>query len=227
MLNRGKLPFTDQASAVSNCAVTTTTIDSPGNAAAYPNKYDTSTKITAKTPNDFAVVKGVQADTKCKLAYEGDVIKVLKCVCGDVYAQHTVMFDIESVKVYNNKYDEPRSMTMTFKNGKSVTASVDNDDVFSVYHGIVICLLKYMLGEKANGCETSVFNKLMDHAHKVLDKTKARELAAKEEAKRLEAKHKKLAAKKQRRKAKKREYEIELRKEAYIRAMNEMQNNPL
>jgi len=170
---------------------------------------------------------GMQSDTKCKIVYEDGKISVLKHLSTHITRHICIMSDIKSIKVYNDKHGNQKSMTMAFNNGVSVTASVDDMDVFSMDQGITICLLKYMLNRASEGCETSIYNKLVKHANRVYENGVREEEAAKEEAKRLEAKHKKLAAKKQRRKAKKREYEIELRKEAYIRAMNEMQNKPL
>lgn len=223
----GRLQKNDSACCISdtNSAAANTKVDS-----ATPNRYSAICDEWERQ-NDKAARKsrymGIQDDTKCKIVYEDGKISVLKNI-GARFTRHLdIMSDIKSIKVYNDKHGNQKSMTMVFNNGVSVTASVDDMDVFSMDQGITICLLKYMLNRASEGCETSIYNKLVKHANRVYENGVREEEAAKEEAKRLEAKHKKLAAKKQRRKDRKREYEIELRKEAYIRAMNEMQNKPL
>lgn len=119
--------------------------------------------------------------------------------------------DIKDVIVHNNCV-----VIVEFADGTSEKAVLHPYDEFSVEQGISICITKKLVGG------SSVYNKLIDRAIKIMinndaEKTKR----VKEEEARKERK-KRNDEKKARRKAAKREEYIETQKEAYIRALREV-----
>lgn len=119
--------------------------------------------------------------------------------------------------VYND--GAPIGVIVTFADGAKEKAICDERDRehFDLDYGITICLCKKILGG------SSVYNKLMKKIHKEMERKKqlkAFEDALEEAKKRSEQLERQRAAK---RRAAEREREIEIQKEAYLRAMREMQ----
>lgn len=119
--------------------------------------------------------------------------------------------DIEDVKIYNNC-----AIVVKFMDGTTEKAVVHQCDEFSIEQGISICITKKLVGG------SSIYNKLIDRAIKVVLKNDVKRTErAKVEEERKERK-KKNEEKKARREAAKREKSIEIQKEAYVRAWTEI-----
>lgn len=112
----------------------------------------------------------------------------------------------------------PPTTKMTFTDGTAVTATARHGDEFNEEYGIMHCLMKRFF----NG---SGYNTLIRRLIKDTHKREAEEFLAKEEerkAKEAEIKaQEKAREKKQKRLAREREEQIEIQKEAYLRAMRE------
>jgi hypothetical protein len=158
---------------------------------------------------------------------EGNSVKVKNCKDGEVKDTKTIMSDIKDIEV---KYNGENSTVIfvTFKDGKTEKAVLDKDDEFSLEHGLTIIILEKLLSDKGVDGK-SVHNKLVDRAMKLYNKLEKekndkakKELEEKERKKRLEAKQR---AKKRKQSAAEREYQIEIQKEAYLRAMREIKTD--
>lgn len=171
--------------------------------------------------NEEKKVEKVPKETTNILFTEGNSVKVKKCKDGEVKDTKTIMSDIKDIEV---KYNGENSTVIfvTFKDGKIEKAVLDKNDEFSLEHGLTIILLEKLLSDKGvNG--KSVHNKLVSRALKLYNKMEKekndkakKELEEKERKKRLEEKRR---AKKHKQAIAEREYQIEIQKEAYIRAM--------
>lgn len=117
---------------------------------------------------------------------------------------------IQDVKVYNE-----RTVVVEFKDGKSEKAVTDPDDVFSLETGIMICIMKKILGS------STAYNKVIEYALKVKKRNEDLEMAKAKEKEMAEAKRVKIEEKKKRRAERKREEAIQIQKEAYLRALTE------
>lgn len=151
----------------------------------------------------------VRPDTTTKLDIKNGKIAVKHYKDAFFKSERTIMPDIKDVKVHHN------TVLVIFADDTKTVAVLDKEDKFDLEQGISICITKKLLGE--NG--SSIYNKLIKRALKV---KKQNEKAAEEtaKAKEEEKSRRKLALKRHQKKlAKKREAEIEMRKEAYIRAI--------
>lgn len=119
---------------------------------------------------------------------------------------------IKDVKFY------PPATKITFTDGVVVTSVAHDGDEFDEYIGMMICIMKYIFKDnKYNNMFRKWIKKAKDEEK---EKTKEEKRAAEEKEVR-ERQRKKKAAKKLLRKEAKREEEIEIQKEAYLRAMRE------
>lgn len=156
----------------------------------------------------------VRSDTTTKLDIKNGKISVKHYKDGFFKSERGILSDIKDVKVHN------KAVIVTFADNTQTVAVLDKEDEFNLEQGISICITKKLLGENGN----SIYNKLIKRALKVKKQNeKAAEKAKKvkeEEKKRRElalARHKKKVARK-------REDQIEIQKEAYVRAMKAMKN---
>lgn len=143
----------------------------------------------------------------------------------------SIMPNILNVRVIENTNKKNKEIKTSvvfvdFADGTSEKAVLHPDDTFSLEQGISICITKKLFSMITGGFGHSVYNKIINRGVAVYERSVK---AAEDEAKRRETEEKrlananaKIARKKAKRAAKKREYEIELRKEAYIRAMTAM-----
>ena len=114
-----------------------------------------------------------------------------------------------------------------FADGTMEKAVTCEGDTFALDDGIAVCVAKKLLSMRTSNYPTgsSLFNKIVRHGVRCYE-TKAEELARKTEAEeaymvriaKIAAKKK---AKRERREAMERERQIEIQKEAYLRAMRE------
>lgn len=124
-----------------------------------------------------------------------------------------LMSNIKSVEVYNGN-----TVKIVFVNGNVQTATAQNGDEFSFETGVMICLMKEMLGRESS----QILGKLIDYAAKIFnDAEKMKEKTALEAAERLAVQQRK-KERMDRRWAKKRAQEREVRiqemTEAIVRA---------
>lgn len=108
---------------------------------------------------------------------------------------------------------------VTFMDGDKQKAVCQEPDVFSLEQAISICLTKHLLGG------SGTYNKAIKNGIKVYEKKIAEDKAAKVEAERIDKRRAKKAVYMKRKAEKKREEQIEIQKEAYVRAMEYMKQN--
>lgn len=126
---------------------------------------------------------------------------------------YTVVPAIEKIEIYNE-----RVVKVTFKDGTFTKSICAENDIFDVDTGITICLLKKMLGKNGH----KIYNNMIRDAHKLMNDQENRKIEkqmAKEEARK---KQKEIEMKRMAKKMKAKEEAIDIQKQAYIRAMQEM-----
>jgi hypothetical protein len=126
------------------------------------------------------------------------------------YFKDIINIDIKDV-IVNNKI-----VKVIFWDGTSETATCAPEDNFDLEMGITICIMKHIYG--GSGAYSKAIRKAADIYYAKEEKKNA-EIAKKKEEK--EARKRKLE-KHKKRLAKKREKQIEIQKEAYVRAMREL-----
>lgn len=121
---------------------------------------------------------------------------------------------IEKVEFY------PPATKVTFRDGEVVTVAARHEDEFNEEVGVMHCILKRIFGGTG-------YNSMIRSLIKETHKREAAEFLKKEkerEEKEAEAKAKAEAREKERKRlAREREEKIEIQKEAYLRAMKEME----
>lgn len=133
-----------------------------------------------------------------------------------------IMPDIKDVRV-NNCGKSP-IVVVEFYDGTSEKAVLSKEDTFNLEQGISVCITKKLLSmicPNGNG----LYNKIIKRAVNIYkDKLRSEEKALAEKAKeaeRRERKHKKNEKRREKRELNEREKQIEIYKEAYLRAMRE------
>lgn len=143
---------------------------------------------------------------------------------GYVGRDRYVMSEITDVQVIERPYKS--QVIVFFADGTSETATLDYYDQFNLEQGISTCIAKKLfskiVGKDYGG---STYNKIIDRAVKVFrknEKARAKKIAEEEAKKR---KYEKMVAKKkakcQKREAEAREKQIEIQKEAILRALHQ------
>lgn len=132
-----------------------------------------------------------------------------------------IMESIADIQVLNEKV-----VMVTFSDGTTEKAVLDRYDVFNIEQGIAICVMKKSFSNISYGNGSSVYNKLVEYGLKAYNDILAAEAKAEAEKQEKNARAKRKAEKAQRKRARKaaekREAEIEIQKEAYLRAMREL-----
>lgn len=132
-----------------------------------------------------------------------------------------LMSAIEDVQFLND-----RVIMVKFSDGTTEKAVLDESDTFSVEQGIAICLTKKLLSTLTRSNGGSVYNKLVEYGVKTYEAIEAHKAKVAKEKTEKAAKAKRDAEKAQRKKERKaaeqREADIEIQKEAYLRAMREL-----
>lgn len=151
----------------------------------------------------------VDPSTKTELIPKNGYIYVKHYKDGFFQHERKLMADIVDVRVYDN------TVVVMFSDKTKTSAVLDSVDTFSVEQGISVCVTKKLLGDDGS----SIYNKLITRALKVIKKNKrAAEAAAKKKEDDKKARELK-KARAQRRKAKKREDSINDQAEAIKRAL--------
>lgn len=132
-----------------------------------------------------------------------------------------IMESIADIQVLNEKV-----VMVTFSDGKTEKAVIDTYDTFNIEQGITICIMKKSFSKISNDNGSSVYNKLVEYGLKAYNDILIAESKAEAEKQEKNARAKRKAEKAQRKRARKaaekREAEIEIQKEAYLRAMREL-----
>ena len=132
-----------------------------------------------------------------------------------------IMESIADIQVLNKKV-----VMVTFSDGKVEKAVLDTYDTFNIEQGIAICIMKKSFSKISNDNGSSVYNKLVEYGLKAYNDILAAESKAEAKKQEKEARAKRNAEKAKRKRARKaaekREAEIEIQKEAYLRAMREL-----
>ena len=121
--------------------------------------------------------------------------------------------DIKKVEFY------PPAVKMTFVDGKVVTASAKDGDEYDPEYGMMVCILKYLWnGSGYLGKFKKWIKKAEEEKKAKEDKIKSEKEAKEREAKKRTKNQERLA----KRKAAQKEEAIEIQKEAYKRALQEL-----
>ena len=159
-------------------------------------------------------------ETKTKLITERGNVKCLYRDGVSIKASNTIVPDIESIEVIKD-----RVIKVHFSDNTVEKAVLKGEDVYSYEYGVTICLMKKILSNMTGGNGGSVYNKLVTYA---IDQEKARaEWVAEQKQKEKEAKaaakayEDRIKASRIRADQRDKEREIEIHKEAYLRAMKE------
>ncbi len=113
----------------------------------------------------------------------------------------------------------PPAVKMTFVDGKVVTASAKDGDEYNPEYGIMVCIMKYLWNGSGYLGEFKKWIKKAEEEKKAKeDKIKSEKEAKEREAKKRAKNQERLA----KRKAAQKEEAIEIQKEAYKRALQEL-----
>lgn len=131
---------------------------------------------------------------------------------------------IKRVDVLPND-DNPRTVIVEFVDGDIQKAKTSGGDIFNLETGITICVAKHMLN-LFDGRGSARLNNAVKRGIKCYERCKADRIAAEELAKqraeRAQRKHEKRIAKREAADLAFKEEMIEIQKEAYLRAMREL-----
>lgn len=207
-----KLYYTDEN--VKNIEIPTTvqtlTLSADGSASVQGYKRE------KEVPEDVKTILNLDDDT------DSIVINVFEG--GYKIGEHSVIPDVNYIEVIND-----RVIIVYFCDGTTEKAVLAKNDTFSLENGLSICLTKKLLSKVSNGNGSSVYNKLIEYMIKTYEQQVEMERIEDEELKafkeREEKKIVKAKAKREKRLNAIREEQIEIQKEAYIRAMREL-NKP-
>lgn len=171
-------------------------------------------------------IPGVGKETRSKLVSDNETLKVILFQNGKPYGMKVIMPDIKDVKVVPNN-DTPKVVMVYFADGTVEKAVLDSSDTYSLEQGISICITKKVLGGGYAGSGSSIYNKIIARAMKVMNDNQRADEEAKAATAAEMAREKKIAEKNRQRKeaqiARKREEEIQIQTEAYYRAMKKIQ----
>lgn len=155
----------------------------------------------------------VRLDQRTALNTNGQNIEVIYYDKGKKTGCKTLMSNIRAVEIYNEN-----TIKITFKNGNVQTATAQGGDEFSFETGVMICLMKEMLGAESS----QILGKLIDYAAKTYNEAeKKKAQKALEEAERAEIRQRKRARQEKRwaqKRAKAKENRIQEMAEAIVRA---------
>lgn len=174
-------------------------------------EFATATKVT-----------DVANETKTKLLVHDGIIRALFFKNGVPIGDGTLLPDISDVKVINKKV-----VVVKFADNTEEKAVLDSADTYSLEQGISICITKKLLGRNTP-FGGSLYNKIIKRAMDVMEENEKAAKFVAEQEKAANAKAERVAAKKKAHAMKiaalKKEDEIEMHKEAYLRAMRELRD---
>lgn len=166
------------------------------------DNLEEAVKKLTKTPE-------VRPDTVTKLEIVGGGIYVKNYKDGFFTSRRVLMPDIKDIVVHN------KTVLVKFADNTQTVAVLDNEDEFNLEQGISICITKKLLGEHGS----SIYNKLIKRAFKVKEQNEKAAEKAKKDAAEAEQRKARALARHKKKQAKKREDQIEIQKEAVVRAL--------
>ena len=144
--------------------------------------------------------------------------------CGQIH-RGKISVSLKEVKIITNEEDVAIGVKVTFDGGSTQKAICSEDDVFNLEYGITICLLKQFLEALGSANASRDYNNMVRDVLKQYEKQEDAKLVEEEKKAQIEYRRAKRAEKKRRRAERKavaeRERQIEIQKEAYLRAMQE------
>jgi len=148
---------------------------------------------------------------------------ILDEINNDIYEEFKNMmgdFNMEKYSVVDVNIIVPNKVVeVTFSDGTKEKSVCREPDTFSLESAISICISKKIMGG------SSAYNNAIKRGMKVYEKKLEFEKHQKEEQERIEKKRAKRLAYKERRTAKKREEQIAIQTEAYLRAMKAVEDS--
>lgn len=188
----------------------------------------TASSERCKTAEPVIMTKEKMPENAKSLMYVDSYGKMLRLKIADnegfVARDRVVMPDIINVEVIKRKFKS--QVIVTFADNSTETATLSYNDEFNMEQGISICVAKKLLSNNV-GTEfgSSVYNKIIDRGVKVFaknEKAKEKKRAEEETKKRkYEKTVAKKKAKREKRETEEREKQIEIQKEAILRALNQ------
>ena len=122
---------------------------------------------------------------------------------------------VDKVETYNN-----RVVKVTFVDGTFTKAVCSKNDNFDLDMGITICAMKRLLGTNSENA-TREYNRFISHVHSVMEKNTLKELAEEAQKAKEKQKQRKAELKRAAKKLKSREEQIDIQKQAILRAQKE------
>ena len=194
----------------------------------FPNQYghcDNKTEPeirlawTDKDSRFYSDSKEIKGDKKMKEDFKKNKIKTTGVNIYIKYDSRPLMPDIHKVKAGNF---EPGSKDLPyvivyFADGTKTKAVISKNDIGSVETGVSICLFKKLLGENGH----AIYNRLIDYAMDVYNGTDERSKYIAECKANIEKERTAIEKRRKKREKRERERQIEVQKEAYLRAMRE------
>lgn len=168
---------------------------------------------------------GVTESTKTVLKERGGRYFVDKYNNGTVASSRSVMPTIVDEQIYKDDDGNPRAIRMFFSDNTETCVVLQDGDTYNFEHALSICITKKILDMITGGYGHQTYNKLVRKAKKVYNDNRAKEYAAQKQIEAEKLKFEKIEAKKRKRderlEQEAREYDINVMKEAIIRALNE------
>lgn len=124
---------------------------------------------------------------------------------------------VAKVEIFND-----RAIKMTFIDGTFTKAVCSENDIFNLDVGITICAMKRLLGTNSDNA-TKLYNKFINHVHDVMDRNEKMKYTVEAQIAKEKAKKRKAELKKAAKKLKAKEEQIDIQKQAIIRAHQEME----
>lgn len=122
---------------------------------------------------------------------------------------------VKKVETYND-----RVVKVTFIDGTYTKAVCSENDNFDLDVGITICAMKRLLGTNSENA-TRAYNQFINSVHSIMEKNTLRELAKEARKAKEKSKKRKAELKRAARKLKAREEQIDIQKQAILRAQKE------
>ena len=157
----------------------------------------------------------VAPKTTTKLDVKNNKIYVMHYKDGFYNGERAIMSNIKDIRVHGN------TVVMVFADNTKTVAVLHDEDDFNLEQGISICITKKLLGDGGG----AIYNKLIRKALKVMEQNEKAEKAAKEKEEAIKQRKKAAVDKRNKKKAKKRDEQIEIQKEAIVRAIETITAN--
>ena len=157
----------------------------------------------------------VAPETTTKLDVVDNKIYVIRYKDGFYNGARAIMSNIKDIRVHGN------TVVMIFADNTKTVAVLHDEDDFNLEQGISICITKKLLGDDGG----AIYNKLIRKALKVMEQNEKAEKATKEKEEVVRQRKKAAADKRNKKKAKKRDEQIEIQKEAFVRAIETITAN--